>query len=209
MVEVNPPASTVTIIQDVITNRPSAGIVNRLFYATDENRWYRDDGMTWQKLDTDTVDNKHIPNTISNILTDHNLSNHESLGLKKITIGISSSRPSAGLANELYIETDTNIIYRGTGTSWQEIGRNIGFDFPNTISNILTDHNKTNHDNLLIDADTVDGIDIPNTISNILTDHNKTNHDNLLIDADTVDGLHASELGGSKSFVDHLPWCLL
>ena len=98
-----------------------------------------------------------LPNTIANLLTDHNLSNHEALGLRKITIDTSANKPASGTTTELYIETDTNIIYRGTGTGWQEIGRYVGMNFPNTIANVLTDHDKAAHDALGIDADTVDG----------------------------------------------------
>lgn len=53
---------------------------------------------------------------------------------------------------------------------------------PNTLINVLTDHNKVAHDALNIDADTVDGIDIPNTIANVLTNHTKAVHDALLIE---------------------------
>lgn len=64
---------------------------------------------------------------------------------------------------------------------------------PNTIVNVLTDHNKVAHDALNIDADQVDGIDIPNTIANVLTNHTKAVHDALAI-SELANEVHIDDL---------------
>lgn len=35
---------------DVIANQPAAGQEGRMFYATDELKFYRDNGVTWDEL---------------------------------------------------------------------------------------------------------------------------------------------------------------
>jgi len=79
--------------------------------------------------------------------------------------------------------------------------------FPDTIANVLSDHNKAVHDALNIDADTLDGkhaseLDHGELVGLADDDHSqyynaarhtKAIHDALNIDADTVDGSHASD----------------
>lgn len=43
----------------------------------------------------------------------------DNLGITKVYIDTSANRPASGSTKELYIETDTGRIYRGTGTGWQ------------------------------------------------------------------------------------------
>jgi len=46
---------------------------------------------------------------------------------RRVLIGTSTDKPASGSATELYIETDTDTVYRGTGTGWKEVGRTVGF----------------------------------------------------------------------------------
>jgi len=157
-------------------------------------------------LDSDLIDGEHVvdivtnarvkahfPDTISNILSDHNKANHDALGIDADTV-------DGEHAGDIVTNTRVKV------------------HFPDTIANILSDHNKANHDALNIDADTVDGEhagDIvtntrvkaffPDTISNILSDHNKANHDALNIDADTVDGEHAANIVTNARVKAHFP----
>lgn len=68
-----------------------------------------------------------------------------------------------------------------------------GVHLPGSIANILTDHDKAQHDELEIDADTTDGIHLPATIADLLTDHDKAQHDKLNINADSVDNYHLDQ----------------
>lgn len=64
------------------------------FYRTDENKLYVYDGTTWQGV-----------------------------GIS-ITRGPAASKPAAGIADSIYIETDGSyIIWRDNGSSWDEITR--------------------------------------------------------------------------------------
>jgi len=38
------------VIQDVIANRPAAGVAGRLFFSTDERKLYRDTGTAWEEI---------------------------------------------------------------------------------------------------------------------------------------------------------------
>jgi|GEM_PF-6457065 hypothetical protein len=49
------------------------------------------------------------------------ISNLENAGYKKITIGTEAEMPASGNTDELYVTTDTNKLFRGTGTGWQEV----------------------------------------------------------------------------------------
>ncbi len=40
----------VRLMADTLSNRPDAGFEGRLFYATDEEIWYRDNGEAWEEL---------------------------------------------------------------------------------------------------------------------------------------------------------------
>jgi len=39
-----------SITFDTLANRPAASSDNYIFFATDENRWYRSDGSTWNLI---------------------------------------------------------------------------------------------------------------------------------------------------------------
>lgn len=45
----------------------------------------------------------------------------DNLGITKVYIDTSANKPDSGQTTELYIETDTNRIFRGTGSGWQEL----------------------------------------------------------------------------------------
>jgi len=75
-------------------SKPTPSLDGLLYLATDTLRLYRANGATWDLVaDADTVDGVHIPNTIANILTDHNKQAHDSLGIDAATLG--GSLPSA------------------------------------------------------------------------------------------------------------------
>ena len=88
--------------------------------------------------------------------------------------GLDANKPLAGTSGRFWLSTDTKALYYDDGTSWQLVGILGGLDLtshgarhksggadailPDTIANVLTDHNKATHDALGIDADTVDGL---------------------------------------------------
>jgi len=43
-------------------------------------------------------------------------------GVPSIQAGLDANKPTAGTAGRLYVATDTQIIYRDTGTAWTKIG---------------------------------------------------------------------------------------
>lgn len=45
----------------------------------------------------------------------------DNLGITKVYFDTEANKPASGATTELFIATDTNKIYRGTGTGWQEI----------------------------------------------------------------------------------------
>jgi len=75
-----------------------------------------------------------------------------------------------------------------------------GIDLPNTIANVLTDHDKAAHDALGIDADTVDGKHASDLLDKATYDSDndgkveEADYASSAGDADTVDGKHASDL---------------
>ena len=62
------------------------------------------------------------PSTIEKMLTDHTFEAHKNLGFKKVTITLSTLKPTFGGPDELFVETDTDTIYRGTGLGWADVG---------------------------------------------------------------------------------------
>jgi len=49
----NAPSRRRVILEDVLANRPPAGIQGRLFHATDTDEWYYDNGTSWELADTE------------------------------------------------------------------------------------------------------------------------------------------------------------
>jgi len=118
-----------------------------------------------------------IPNIIANLLTDHDKVTHDALNIDADTIDGAHAGLDDGDVAKLPIATEGKVLRRGA-TAW-EIGdagdmlkstydidndgivdnsdKVDGVDIPNTIANILTDHDKITHDVVDIDADTVDG----------------------------------------------------
>lgn len=62
-------------------------------------------GPNWDILDTEIV------NRVKN-----------GGGVPSIQAGLDANKPSAGTSGRIYIATDTQIIYRDTGSAWQKIG---------------------------------------------------------------------------------------
>lgn len=96
---------------------------------------------------------------------------HELVGI--VLQGTDTSKPAAGVAGRFWLSTDTKALYYDNGTSWVLIGKLAGLDLsnhgarhkaggadailPDTIANVLTDHTKSVHDALGIDAATLNG----------------------------------------------------
>jgi len=43
-------------------------------------------------------------------------------GVSSIQAGLDAEKPAASVAGRLYVATDTQILYRDTGTAWQKVG---------------------------------------------------------------------------------------
>ena len=78
-----------------------------------------------------------FPTTIANVLSDHTLSEHENIGLRKISFDTAANKPESGTITELFVETDTNKIYRGTGTGWAVVSRVFSEDIGVAADNIF------------------------------------------------------------------------
>jgi|Deesub1362A_J573_1020465.scaffolds.fasta_scaffold00761_33 hypothetical protein len=145
------------------------------------------DALRKTELDSHAADGSahHTKTTSVAELTDHDLANHESLGIRKITFDIAANKPASGATTELFVETDTTIIYRGTGTGWEEIGRAqssiSGLGESQISFDIAAGHKH-------------DGVSARQMSVGDLSNHNKSVHDALAVDADTLDTYHASQL---------------
>src|SRR5689334_1219786 len=83
---------------DVLANRPAASIAGRLYFATDTNRWYRDNGTSWDVADSALVTAGGAPST-AHFLTsqsESSLSNEVNLGA--LTTGLPKMTVSTGVA---------------------------------------------------------------------------------------------------------------
>ena len=80
--------------QDTIANRPAAGVIGRIFYATDEKNYYGDDGSAWHLIRTKP--NAYIQDTIAN-------------------------RPAAGVSGRIFYATDEDGYYGDDGSVWHRI----------------------------------------------------------------------------------------
>lgn len=132
----------------------------------------REAGAYVEKGYFDATAHVQLPNTIANVLSDHNLAAHTALGLFDASSDVDHNATTNYAANQHVV-------------------------LPNTIASVLSDHDKAAHDALNIDADTVDGEEaaaivtnarvkahFPDTIANILSDHNLLAHTTLgLFDA--------------------------
>jgi len=78
-----------------------------------------------------------FPTTIANVLSDHTLSEHENIGLRKISFDTAANKPESGTITELFVETDTNKIYRGTGTGWEVVSRAFSEDIGVAADNLF------------------------------------------------------------------------
>lgn len=101
-----------------LATRPAAGIDGRFFWTTDEHILYRDNGTSWVKVAVaDHADLDGIG------ASDHHAKtgNDEVYGL--LRTGLDASKPAAGTAGRFYWATDTKILYRDTGSAWEESAR--------------------------------------------------------------------------------------
>jgi len=111
-----------------------------------------------------------LPNTIANVLSDHNLAAHTALGLFDESSDVDHNATTNYAANQHVV-------------------------LPNTIVAVLSDHNKAAHDALGLDHGTLSGKDDDDhTQYYNATRHTKAVHDALNINADQVDGKHLADL---------------
>lgn len=68
-------------------------------------------GTVASASDADTVDGKHASDLVLNAGS-----------TPSIQAGADASKPAAGIAGRLYIATDTQIIYRDSGSAWAKVG---------------------------------------------------------------------------------------
>ncbi|HEC65253.1 MAG TPA: hypothetical protein ENI23_08165 [bacterium] len=135
-----------------------------------------------------------LPATIASVLTDHNKANHDALNIDADTLDGLNSGNAAG-----------NIpVSNGTVNTNLNADKVDGVNLPGSLASVLSDHNKSNHDVLAINADTVDGWHRTSLVArgnhsgtqpiSTLSDHNKANHDSLSINAGQVGGFSADDL---------------
>ena len=103
------------VLQGSDASKPAAGVAGRFWLSTDTKAFYYDDGTQWvligvlAGLDLSNHGARHkaggadaiLPDTIANVLTDHNLANHTALGLEDTA--------NKGVANG-YCELDANAL---------------------------------------------------------------------------------------------------
>jgi len=121
--------------------------------------------------------NEHValPNTIANVLSDHNKAGHDALGLSHddladVSIDDHHARDHAAThnnagADELnhdslagFVAAEHLLVGAIDHNSLLNYAANRHLVLPNTIANVLSDHDKAAHDALNIDADTLDSI---------------------------------------------------
>lgn len=113
-------------------------------------------GVNWDKIDQEIV--KRIVN---------------SGGVPSIQAGLDAEKPAPGTAGRLYIATDTQVIYRDTGSAWQKVGVVNWNDIANKPSTFPAA------------AHTHSGSDITSAVASA-------------VNADTVDGKHATDFAAAS-----------
>jgi len=176
------------VLQGADASKPAAGIAGRFWLSTDTKAFYYDDGTQWvligklAGLDLSNHGARHkaggpdaiLPDTIANVLTDHDLANHTALGLEETA--------NKGVANG-YCELDANALVpvsRIPSLTRSKISDFFSSPFwgnipdkPSTFPPSahthpvadLTDHTKAVHDSLGIDAATLGGKTVTDIIS--------------------------------------------
>jgi len=103
------------VLQGTDASKPAASVAGRFWLSTDTKAFYYDDGTQWVLigklggLDLSNHGARHkaggpdaiLPDTIANVLTDHDLANHTALGLEETA--------NKGVANG-YCELDANAL---------------------------------------------------------------------------------------------------
>lgn len=107
--------------------KPAAGIAGRLYYASDDDVLYRDDGSTWVNVTLDWTEmisgKPTIPDANAAYVTveaEAGLSDERLLS-DLIGRGVAASRPAAGIAGRLYYSTDTETLERDNGSAWESV----------------------------------------------------------------------------------------
>jgi len=154
-------------------------------------------------IDADTLDTKHYSDISAEIDNDiavhksdasahHIKTGHDEVrGL--LAQGLEADRPTAGIAGRLYYATDTGILWRDTGTAWEEKLR------AETSSRLASLAEKSHAS--LTNITSSDHHTKTTSVTE-LTDHNKATHDALGIDADTVDSIQGADIFKKDGTVD-------
>ncbi|WP_456468230.1 hypothetical protein [Archaeoglobus sp.] len=111
----------------------------------------------------------------------------DNLGITKVYIDTEANKPASGATTELFIATDTNKIYRGTGSGWQEIPV---LEWEN-ITNKPTAFPPEAHQHTISEITDIGDASV--------------SYADSAGDADTVDGYHASDIiaqSGARNLVD-------
>jgi len=132
---------------DTKANRPDAGAPGRLFFTTDTQEIFRDDGSTWTRLaeapanispgdlgfdpatqselegHTGAENNPHsVDKTqvgLENVTDDEQVV--DAGGVPEIKADEIHNRPAADTEGRLFLSTDEPQLYRDTGSTWQKV----------------------------------------------------------------------------------------
>jgi len=208
------------LIEDSSSNRPTASKEGRIFFETDTQSVYYDDGNSWIRLSLDA--SKISPSDLGfDPATQTELNQHEGTAdahhsktvsldelddsdASDIIIDNESNRPSAGSSGTVFISSNTGIIQYDSGSSW----KNIGVTSHSQLSGVNTDDHHTKTTSLEEIADSDASEIIANTESNlpsqgtknrvfIASDTGRVKYDNgsewIGLNADLFEGLEVTQ----------------
>ena len=144
------------LLKGLIAERPSASIDGRLYHAYDEEITYRDFETHWKEIARSQAVTDHnallnynanehvqLPNTIANVLNDHNVAAHNALNIDHDSLSNVS-------VNDHHNQLHANDHHGGGNqpvdhNQLQNYAANEHLALPSTIVNVLSDHNLSNH----------------------------------------------------------------
>lgn len=184
-------------------------------------------------LNADQVDGVDLPGTIANVLSDHDLAAHTTLGLFDASSDVDHDLTTNFVANK-HINHTSVTLTAGEGLSGGgDISANRSFavdlsefatdvaiasgdliafrDISPAANNLITFANfeaTLDHDNLAGFV-AAEHASLPNTIANVLSDHDKAAHDALEIDAGSVDDKEPGTTAGKLPILDGSAYLVL
>ena len=112
---------------------PAAGTAGRLYTDSTTGTMYRDSGSAWEAV-APPIAATYVTTTAEATLT------NEATLDSVIARGTAGTRPSASIAGRLYHATDTNVLSRDNGSTWDDIGVVLGGTAQTwSITNFTTD----------------------------------------------------------------------